>query len=79
MVMMKKGTELVSRSLLHASSVNLNELVRQLLASQLTMVRSVKVTLPSASIRITVLVLRGNKCIIMNLKQFRTHTEIGLK
>lgn len=76
MVMMKKGTELVSRSLPHASSWNLNELVRQLLVSQLSMVRSVKVTLPSASIRITVLVLMNKtKCIITNLKQFWTQTE----
>lgn len=65
MMMMKKGTELVSRSLPHASSLNLNELVRQLLVSQLSMVRSVKVTLPSASIRITVLVLMNKrKCIV---------------
>lgn len=69
MVMMKKGTELVSRSLAHASSLNLKELVCQLLMSPLSMVRSVKVTLPSASIRITVLVLMDKrKQIIMNLK-----------
>lgn len=76
MVMMKKGTELISRSLTHASSLNSNELVRHLLVSQLSMVRSVKVTLPSASIRITVLVLTNKrKCIIVNLKQFRTQIE----
>lgn len=43
----------------HTCSLNLKELVLQLLVSQLSMVRSVKVTLPSASIRIIVLVLKG--------------------
>lgn len=51
----------MSPSLPHASSLKLNELVRQLLVSQSRMVRSVKVTLPSASMRITVLVLEGEK------------------
>lgn len=48
---------------LQACSLNWKELVLQLLVSQLSMVRSVKVTLPSASIRITVLVLnrQGNE------------------
>lgn len=58
MELMKKGTELVSPFLAHASSLKLNELVRQLLVSRSRMVRSVKVTLPSASMRITVLVLK---------------------
>lgn len=46
-------------SCLHTCSLNWKELVLQLLVSQLSMVRSVKVTLPSASIRIIVLVLNG--------------------
>lgn len=76
MVMMKKGTELVSRSLAHASSLNLKELVCQLLMSPLSMVRSVKVTLPSASIRITVLALMNKRrSIIIVLKQLRAQTE----
>lgn len=41
-----------------ACSLNSKELVLQLFVSQLSMVRSVKVTLPSASIRMTVLVLK---------------------
>lgn len=42
---------------LHTCSLNWKELVLHLVVSQLSMVRSVKVTLPSASIRIIVLVL----------------------
>lgn len=67
----------------HACSLNSKELVLQLLVSQLSMVRSVKVTLPSASIRMTVLVLKvqghsdtNNRCseyVVNNLLEF-SHT-----
>lgn len=55
----EKGTALFWPSLPQTSSLKLNELVLHLLVSQLSMVRSVKVTLSSASIRIIVLVLKG--------------------
>lgn len=57
---MQKGTELFFSPPSHPqhSSLNSKELVFHLFTSQSSMVRSVKVTFPSASIRMIVLVLK---------------------